>query len=218
MSMRRFALLFNVSRTTVKRKVEFLASQARLNQKQWLDSQKSQFEQVEFDDLETFEHTKCKPITITLFVESQHRKILGYSVARIGAKGHLASVSRRKYGKRPNESLVKRNKLFKSLQPYLADHVVIKSDKHPHYHKPLKRYFPNCVHKTFKGVKGAVTGQGELKKTKFDPLFTVNHTLGMLRDNLKRLTRRTWCTTKKLEALDDQIAIYVDFHNRVLKS
>ena len=66
-------MLFNVSRTTVKRKVEFLAAQARLSQKEWLEAQKP-FLSIEFDDLETFEHTKCKPITVTLFVDNKTKK------------------------------------------------------------------------------------------------------------------------------------------------
>lgn len=218
MSMRRFALLFDVSRTTVKRKVEFLANQARLSQADWLKSQEVPFYKVEFDDLETFEHTKCKPVTVTLFVESEKSKILGYSVARIGAKGHLAAISRKKYGKRLNESFEKREELFKRMKPFIAQKALIKSDKHPHYLRPLKTHFPDCEHRSFKGVRGSsVTGQGEMKKTSYDPLFRINQSFAMLRDNLKRLSRRTWCTSKNLEALDDQIAIYVDFHNQFLK-
>lgn len=218
MSMRRFALLFNVSRTTVKRKVEFLAQEARKNQKAWLESQEKPFEVVEFDDLETFEHTKCKPITVTLFVERKEGKILDYSVARIGAKGTLAAISRKKYGKRPNESFKKRDELFSRLTKYIDKEALIKSDQSPYYINPIKKYFPNCEHRSFKGKRGAVTGQGELKKTGFDHLFRINHSFAMCRDNLKRLTRRSWCTSKNLEALDDQIAMYVDFHNRFLKT
>jgi hypothetical protein len=216
--MRRFSRLFDVSRTTVKRKVEFLASQARLNQKKWLDSLELPYNNVQFDDLETFEHTKCKPVTVTLFVESKNLKILGYSVAKIGAKGHLAKLSRAKYGIRENNIREKREVLFNEMKPYIAKNAVIGSDRHPHYSKSLKRHFPDCNHKNFKGVRGCITGQGELKKVGYDPLFAINQTFAMLRDNLKRLSRRTWCTTKKIEALDDQIAIYIDFHNQFLKT
>ena len=62
-------------------------------------------------------------------------------------------------------------------------------------------------------VYASYTWQGELKRTGWDPLFTINHTLAMLRDNIKRLTRRTWCTTKQQSALEDVIAIYMHFHN-----
>jgi hypothetical protein len=38
----------------------------------------------------------------------------------------------------------------------------------------------------------------------------------MLRANINRLFRRTWCTTKKPERLEQHLAVYMDFHNRVL--
>jgi hypothetical protein len=40
----------------------------------------------------------------------------------------------------------------------------------------------------------------------------------MLRANINRLFRRTWCTTKKKERLEQHLAVYLDFHNRILLS
>ena len=218
MSMRRFARVFNVSRTTVKRKIEFLAQEARLNQEEWLKSQESTFDFVQFDDLETFESTKCKPLSVTLFVESEKLKILGFSVSSIGAKGKLSKIAQKKYGKRTNNSKEKRDELFLKLKPYISKTAEIRSDKHPHYTSPIAKHFPDCRHLNYKSRKACVTGQGELKAGGYDPLFNINQTFAMLRDNLKRLSRRTWCTTKKVEALEDQLSIYVDFHNQFLKT
>ena len=66
------------------------------------------------------------------------------------------------------------------------------------------------------GEKGCVAGQGELKKVGKDPLFHINHTLAMLRANINRLFRRTWCTTKDPERLKDHLAIYTWVHNNKL--
>ncbi len=214
MSMRRFAKLYKTSRTTVKRKLDFLANQARLNQAQWL-KQQDLFVEIQFDDLETFEHSKCKPITVTMVVNSD-RKILGYGVAQIGAKGLLTKAAKAKYGKRPNKSLRMRRTLFNELSPYISEKALIKSDKNPFYKPLIKRQFPKASHETFKGERSSLTGQGELKKVAYDPLFRINHTFAMLRANINRLVRKTWCTSKKIEALDNHIAIYVDFHNQVL--
>jgi len=214
-SMRRIALVFGLNRKTVKRKVQFLANQSRLKQERWLQKE-PQFDFVQFDDLESFEHTKCKPVTVTIFVDPLKRKILGHKVARIGAKGKLAAVSRKKYGKRKNESFQKREDLFKELKPFIAPEALIQSDMNVHYINPIKKHFPGAKHRAFKGRRGCVTGQGEMKSGGFDPLFCLNQSFAMIRDNLKRLTRQTWCTTKKLEALDDQLALYTDFHNNVL--
>lgn len=216
MSMRRFAKVYNVSRTTVKRKLEFLADQARLNQRKWLDSRFRKFTEVQLDDLETFELTKCKPITVTVFVEEKTRKIIDFSLAPIGAKGPLAKISRAKYGKRRNESQKKRNELFKRVIPYIHPQARITSDEHMSYPPLVRKYFPKAEYKRFKGAKAATTGQGELKKQGFDPLFSVNHSFAMMRYGMSRLVRRTWCTTKCIKSLSDHIALYVDFHNQVL--
>ena len=57
-----------------------------------------------------------------------------------------------------------------------------------------------------------------LPQTQFDPIFSLNHTCAMLRANICRLIRKTWCTTKKRERLVDHIAIYTYLHNRSLKA
>jgi len=215
-SMRRVAKLQCVSRVTVARKVKFLAGQARDKQFKWLMNQPKSFSCVQFDDLETFEHTKCKPVTVTIFIEPRKRKILGHTVAQIGAKGKLAKIALEKYGRRENDSFEKRELLFRSLSPFISKSALIQSDMNIHYIKPVAKHFPDAKHMTFKGVRGCVTGQGEMKKIKYDPLFSLNHSFAMIRDNLKRLARKSWCTTKSLEALDDQLSLYTCFHNEVL--
>jgi hypothetical protein len=92
----------------------------------------------------------------------------------------------------------------------------VESDENPHYPKFVKRHLPHARHTRYPGARGAVTGQGELKKIKFDPLFSLNHTCAMLRANLNRLFRRTWCTTKNPQGLEDHISLYVRYHNEVL--
>jgi hypothetical protein len=175
------------------------------------------FNHIQFDDMETFEHTKCKPISVILAVEKKTRWIVGFKVARMPAKGLLAKRAFKKYGPRRDERSQMRKILFKDLQPIIADQAIIESDSNPHYKDDVKEFFPNAHHLTYLGKRGAITGQGELKKTKFDPLFSLNHTCAMYRANVSRLIRKTWCTTKKLERLADHLAIYAWYHNKHLK-
>lgn len=214
-SMRRIALNYNISRTTVKRKLEFLGEQAKIKNEAWLES-KEKASVVYFDDLETFESTKYKPLTVSMAVEGKTRKILGFRVSQIGAKGLLASRSRAKYGKRQNTSYKARKKLFKKLQSHIEPRALFKTDMHKDYPKHIKAFFPKAEHKVYESVRGSLTAQGELKRIGFDPLFAVNHVFAMLRDNIKRLARKTWCTTKKMKFLELHLHLYMDFHNRVL--
>jgi hypothetical protein len=171
---------------------------------------------VQFDDLETAEHTKCKPLSVALVVEPKFRKILNFKVSRMPAKGLLAERARKKYGFRPDQRPKGWNACLSELRGRLNPEVEIKSDENPHYSRIIRRHFPQATHIQIKGGRGAVTGQGELKKLRFDPLFSLNHTCAMLRANLNRLFRRTWCTTKKIRGLEDHLSLYVDYHNRVL--
>lgn len=172
--------------------------------------------ELQFDDMETFEHSKCKPLSITLAIDHPSRRILGFRVSEMPAKGKLAKISREKYGLRKDERSQARAGLFEELNPFLDAQAVIKSDMNPHYKPDVAKHFPGHRHIVTKGRRGCVVGQGELKRGGRDPLFTLNHTCAMLRDNISRLSRRTWCTTKRKERLAYSIAIYAFYHNLIL--
>ena len=71
---------------------------------------------IEFDDMETFEHSKCKPISITLAVQKRTRRILGIEVSRMPAKGKLVDKAHRLYGPRIDERREGRERLFRTLK------------------------------------------------------------------------------------------------------
>lgn len=214
-SQRRIAKGLNVHQLTVRRKLKFLGEQARLFNHRDRIKRPLTFE-LQFDDLETIEHTKLKPVSVTVAVEKGSRYILGFEVSRMPAKGLLAKKALKKYGYRVDERAAGRNRLFRKIRGKIAPNAIIQSDENPHYKPDVKEFFPDCQHLTVKGQRGAVQGQGELKKVGFDPLFTLNHTLAMMRDNINRLIRKTWCTTKKIQPLTDHLELYVYFHNQLL--
>lgn len=213
MSLRRSAKAFGINIKTSARKLVFLGQQS-LESLSASNLAHKKAESVEFDDMETFEHTKCKPLSITLAVESKTRRILGYEVSTMPSKGPLASLSRKRYGHRKDERRQGRIKLFKTIKHLLAKNAILKSDSNPHYRKDVEKYLPDCRYKQFEGKRGCSVGQGELKKVKFDPLFSLNHTCAKLRADINRLFRRTWCTTKRADRLYLHLAIYSEFHNR----
>jgi hypothetical protein len=214
--MRRSALLLGVNRKTVSRRLPYLASLARIAHLRFAKKLDRTVHSVEFDDLETFEHSKGKPLSVAMAVESRTRKILAFSVSQMTAKGRIAARSRQKYGLRLDLRSIGWASLFKALGASVAEEAKFLSDQNPQYPKFVNKYFPRATHETIKGRRGILGGQGELKVGGYDPLFSLNHTFAMLRANICRLIRRTWCTTKKIGALADHIAIYVNFHNTVL--
>ncbi len=132
------------------------------------------------------------------------------------AKGHLSRVAYRKYGPRQDRRSEGWNALFYSLKPVVSPEALWLSDENPHYPRHLKAHHSDARHETTPGRRGCIAGQGELKKVGFDPLFSLNHTCAMLRANLNRLFRRTWCTTKTRQGLIDHLWLYVRYHNQTL--
>jgi transposase-like protein len=220
-SQRRAARLLGVNPKTVVRKFRLLGRRAREEHASWREqvfARKAPLSVLQFDDLETSEHSKCKPISVALAVEPKSRKILGFQVSRMPAKGPLSEIARKKYGRRRDDRPRGWNELFGDLRAsgIIDEQARFLSDQNPHYPRVIRRHFPRARHETTPGARGCVVGQGELKRLVFDPLFSLNHTCAMLRANMNRLFRRTWCTTKTIQGLIDHLWIYVRFHNRLL--
>jgi transposase-like protein len=214
-SQRGCAQVLGVTPRTIARRVPRFGK-CSLEHLRALQSDLKNVKEVIFDEMESFEHTKLKPLTIPLAVENNTRLILAVEVGRIAAKGPLASISRKKYGVRKCERKVSLERLFENLKSLSESECIFKSDQSYHYPPILKTHRPDCRHITFKGRKAAVVGQGEMKKGGFDPLFSLNQTAAMLRDNIKRLTRKTWCTTKRVERLLDFLNMYAHYHNQII--
>lgn len=220
MPQREAARFLGISRHTVAAKALFLKKRAVKWQEDFLKeySSRALISEVHFDEMESFEISKCLPVSIPLVVENRTRLILGFRVCSMPAKGHLAEISRRKYGFRADERVQAADSLLKEIKPYLATALEIRSDENPKYPSWIRPHFPDAKHLKYKGRRGCVVGQGELKSGGFDPLFSLNHTAAMIRARVSRLFRRTWNTTKKRERLADHIAIYVQAHNQEILS
>jgi hypothetical protein len=199
------------------RRFRFLAEQSRKQHLKWLEGyKKNPLSSLQFDDLETAEHTKCKPLSVALAVDPKHRKVLDFQVSQMPAKGKLIHIALKKYGPRRDLRHEGWTRLMHNLKPYIQPNAVFTSDDNPHYPKHVKAHHPKVKHNTTQGGRSAISGQGELKKLVFDPLFSLNHTCAMLRANLNRLFRRTWCISKTIRGLTDHLSLYVHFHNTQL--
>ena len=218
-SQRRAALLININKNTVARKFDYLARKYSAKNQAWLkNKEKHQITHVQFDDLVTIEHTKLKPLTVTSVVDTNSLQILSAKVGQIPSFGLVAKLSRDKYGKRVNEHPRCLSEAFDEIKDIVHPKALFESDEHYSYPPVVKAFFPEAIHIAYKGGRGCITGQGELKKLGFDPLFAINHTYAMFRANINRLVRRTWCTTKKAEKLQQHLDLYVWFHNQVLRA
>ena len=213
-SLRRTAQKLRCNYLTVYRKFLWLSERAHhihINQDFSINV-------LQFDEMESIEHTKLKPLTIALAVSNEYQ-ILGVKVGMIPAKGHLSQISRQKYGPRPDQSSLVIKELFANL-PIASEkkNFIIKSDSKPSYKALVHKAYPNQKHETHV-ARANKEKRREMKYTNFekrifDPIFAINQRMGKFRDHIKRLTRRSWCTTKKIENLEKHIYLYIADNNK----
>jgi transposase-like protein len=216
-SMTRSARLLKINLKTVARRLIYFGMKSRFEHERFLKHiPKKSIAHVQLDDLITKENSKLKPLSVGIMVDPTNRVILGVKVAIIPGFGHLAKEALARYGKRANQHPEKIEELITELKPYLAQRVFIESDEHKTYDRVIRRHLPHARHLAYPGGRGAVVGQGELKKLRFDPLFTINHTCAMLRANMSRLIRKTWCTTKDPKRLKDHLDLFITYYNQVI--
>ena len=177
------ARILRVNPKTVAKKLLFLGAICqKRNQKNVMNYHS--VDHIQFDELQTIEHTKLKPLSVAMAVSKNERKIFGFRVSSMPATGHLAKISRKKYGVRPDHRKAGLNDLFNDLSRLLSPNITISSDECSFYNGVVRSYFPKAMVNQHTGKKGSVAGQGELKKTRFDPIFSINHTFAMLRAKL----------------------------------
>ena len=212
--MRKTAKELGCSYSTVYRKFKWLGPRAKSAHQEKSFTSETLF----FDEMESIEHTKLKPLTIALAVDENYQ-LLGVEVGTIPAKGHLAAISRKKYGRRKNQSTEKVQKLLEQVKSQLKSTPInIKSDAKTEYKLLVNKTFPGVPYEQFasRGNKEKSREQKYLKKekAKHDPLFPLNQRCAVLRDHIKRLVRRSWCTTKLPEHLELGIYLYIANHNK----
>lgn len=214
-SQRRTADILGIHRKTVERK---MLRAAKLIEKKYLMKSpcKNKVDSIIFDEMETHEHSKLKPVSISVAVEEKSRKILSLHTAQMPAKGLLARASVKKYGRRKDFRPVAMEKMMIDCKRVSVQFPNLKSDKNPRYPRFVRKHYSTNFYQTFKGRRGCIVGLGELKRGGWDPLFPLNHTCAMIRDNLKCLARRTWCTSKLINRLQGRLWIYMSFHNQRL--
>ncbi len=220
-SLRRIAMLTGHARKTVTRRFLRFGKLARRDQEILLKKLETDDFHFLFDDMETYEHSRLKPISITVAVHSS-RFILATALSTMPPKKNTEKAIL-KYGKRDDTRSQSLSSVLDTVKQYIkskSNHEEIKvfavSDMAPWYEKGVKLVFEDINYKQFKSRKAIIAGQGELKEKGNDPLFSLNHTCAMLRANISRLFRRSWNTTKCIERLQCHLDIYTLFHNAVL--
>lgn len=206
------AQFLKVSRETVTRKLLHHAKIARAYFENLPDRE---IQAVQFDELHSTVHTKCKPVQTSVAVCAATRRVLALCVASAPAQAPLDKISKAKYGERPDERPDAIEIVLHKIRPLLSRSSMITTDKAFLYPEPIARILPFAKHVRHKSRKARFGGQGELKRVGFDPLFTLNHTAAMSRDRVGRMVRKTWGTSKRQDRHEAHMLVWAHFHNEV---
>jgi hypothetical protein len=102
-----------IDKKTVERKIVWLANQAKIAHQTRLydpNSACNRVSHVQLDEMETFESSRLKPLSITIAIDADSGFVFALDVAIMNCHGKLAPKSREKYGLRKDsrrQSLVK---------------------------------------------------------------------------------------------------------------
>ncbi len=167
---------------------------------------------LQIDEMETIHHTKCKPLSICLIVNEKHQ-LVSANVAEIPAKGLLAAISRAKYGIRKNNRMeIIQETLTQAAFRTKNTAALIESDAAATYRGSIQKTLGNIMYQRHQRKKNPKVREllfNNTEKRQFDPLFAVNHQCARLRSQIKRLARRSWCTTKKVENLQAHLDLFL---------
>jgi len=213
MNLSHIATFLRVAKTTVTRKLIFLG-RARWAEFASGAGTPRQLLHVQFDEMQTSVHTKCKPVSIPMAVDAKTYKVVAFDVCSMPAQHPLVEISLRKYGPRKDERPEAIARVLAQVAPMIGRGGTVTTDMAPRYPGPIARIIPHAQHLAHRSRKARRAGQGELKKIGRDPLFPFNHTAAMMRDHASRLVRQTWSNTKKVEHLRYHLAIVAHGYNR----
>jgi hypothetical protein len=210
MSQRRIASILGINRKTVVRKFLYLARQSRESHNEWLRTFQSS--RVQFDEMESFEHTRLKPLSIALCTDEATRHIVDVRVAKMPYRGRLAGLAFAKYGPRIDDRPRVRFQMLSALRPSIQTATIV-TDHHPAYPALIGKALPSATHIAAKAKEGREFRAQGSRRNVNDPLFALNHTAATLRSDLSRLLRRVWVTTKKQSRLQAHLDLYLAFRN-----
>lgn len=170
------------------------------------------------DELETYEQDRrLQPVTVPVLIHRATRFIVHFETADLPARGRLSvrdqarKLAREKSnGRRHSGSSRVVDACFSALASVHAESepVQLVMDR--------KRTYPPLVRKHFKDrCSILIREHSKSPRNTVNPLFPINHTLAMMRDQVSRLVRRSWAASKLQAELRHHLWIFAAWRNFV---
>ncbi|MBX3464310.1 MAG: hypothetical protein KF830_14155 [Planctomycetes bacterium] len=165
------------------------------------------------DELETFEHRSITPLTVPVLIDRDSKFVIATDVAPIRRVAKAGSWRRRwlesyeaRTGRRRDRGNECVRRVLGRMQQLLEGRqATLLTDEKASYARQCRRRFgEQVVHRTVPST---------LPRTVYNPLFAINLTDAMLRDNNGRLRRRSWLVSKRGPRLGLQLELFAAYRN-----
>jgi transposase-like protein len=212
MSMRQAGRMVGLNIHGVQHKARKIARHLRLLNRN-LTTSLPENRVLSLDELETFEHSSIQPVTVPVAIDDSSKFVIAVDVApirRLAKKGSRRQQRIEKHeskrGKREDRGRQSVHKVFGRLQTLLAGKAAtLVTDQKACYATEVRRRFAaHVIH---------CTVNSKAPRTTQNPLFSINLTEAMMRDNNGRLRRRSWLVTKARWALRLQLEMFMAYRN-----
>jgi len=166
------------------------------------------------DEEETYEGASVRTLTMPVLIEKETWFVVDTAVgssrrlAPIGSARRLRQDREERNGVRPDQSRECVERVLNALARKVATGaILLHTDQKASYAKVAKAVFGDRL--------THVTTAGTLVRHTHNPLFPINTTLAMTRDNCGRLRRRSWLVTKLAKYLQAHMHIFTVYRNYV---
>lgn len=165
------------------------------------------------DELETFERSSICPLTVPVLIERESMLVVTTGVASIRRKQKQGSRRQRwlerherQHGRRPDHGRHCVRQVLQRWKRLLGGKLAtLVTDLKSCYRTLCRSLFGSqVVHEQY---------SSRLPRTVYNPLFRINLTEAMLRDNMGRLRRRSWLHSKRAANLRLHLELFACYRN-----
>ena len=167
------------------------------------------------DEEETYETASIRPVTMPVLIERESWFLVDVDTAPIRRLAPEGTARRRRQereeqenGKRPDQSLVCVRRLLERFAKRLPEgRAILQTDQKSSYATLARELFGDRLEHE--------TTSSKRHRGVHNPLFPINTTLAMSRDNLGRLRRKSWLVSKKRQYLRAHAGLFVAYRNYI---
>ncbi|MCA8963761.1 MAG: hypothetical protein KDC48_02690 [Planctomycetes bacterium] len=168
------------------------------------------------DEEETYENASIRTVTMPVVIERETWFVVATTAGPIRRLAKAGSRRRRwqerdekKNGRRPDASRACVRGALEDLRKRLPEGARIQ------LHSDLKSSYATLAKSVFGDAVTHLRTPGRAARTTANPLFPINTTLAMTRDNNGRLRRKSWLVSKKAARLVEQMQLFACYRNYV---